>query len=42
MLNFPLILFPIMPVLAALALHLITLYRLRWYAPIQEHIKLSS
>ena len=42
MLNFPLILFPTMPVLAALALHLITLYRLRWYAPIQEHIKLSS
>jgi hypothetical protein len=42
MLNFPLILFPTMPVLAALALHLITLYRLRWYAPIQEQIKLSS
>src|SRR5215204_4364056 len=42
MLNFPLILFPTMPVLAALVLHLITLYRLRSYVPIQEHIKLSS
>ena len=42
MLNFPLILFPTMPVLAALVLHLITLYRLRRYVPIQEHMKLSS
>src|SRR5688500_8855744 len=41
-LNFPLVLFPTMPVLAALALHLITLYRLRRYLPIQEHMKLSS
>src|ERR687897_894872 len=41
-LNFPLILFPTMPVLAALALHLIPLYRLRRYVPIQEHMKLSS
>jgi hypothetical protein len=42
MLNFPLILFPTVPVLAALALHLITLYRLRRYLPIQEHMKVSS
>ena len=42
MLNFPLILFPTMPVLAALAFHLIALYRLRRYTSIQEHIKLSS
>jgi hypothetical protein len=42
MLNFPLILFPTMPVLAALAMHIITLYRLRRYVPIQEHLKLSS
>lgn len=41
-LNFPLILFPTMPVLGALALHLITLYRLRRYVPLQEHMKLSS
>ena len=41
-LNFPLILFPTMPVLGALALHLITLYRLRHYVPLQEHMKLSS
>src|ERR671911_896673 len=42
MLNFPLILFPTVPVLAGLALHLITLYRLRRYLPIQEHMKVSS
>jgi hypothetical protein len=41
-LNFPLILFPTMPVLAALALHLITLYRLRHYVPIQAYRKLPE
>jgi hypothetical protein len=41
-LNFPLILFPTMPVLAALALHLITLYRLRHYMPIQAYRKLPE
>jgi hypothetical protein len=42
MLNIPLILFPTIPVLAALVLHLITLSRLRHHVPIQEHLKLSS
>jgi hypothetical protein len=41
-LNLPLILFPTMPVLAALALHLITLYRLRHYVPIQAYRKLPE
>jgi hypothetical protein len=41
-LNFPLILFPTMPMLAALALHLITLYRLRHYVPIQAYRKLPE
>ena len=41
-LNFPLILFPTMPVLAALVLHLITLYRLRHYVPIQAYRKLPE
>src|ERR671922_1715498 len=40
--TFPWILVPTVAVPLALALHGITLYRLRWYAPIQEHIKLSS
>src|ERR671922_3035492 len=35
MLSIPVILFPIMPVLAALALHIITLYRLRRWVPMR-------